>query len=203
MFADLTSKLSDLLKHPGEAFSSVLTVVLLATVGLVLLHLVLALMGGRASRPRRRLNLWERLVYLGALVSVAGLGLTSFYSVLAYGAMSGWWLFAHMFGAGAMTGVLPLLAITWAGPSRFGLGPATDEEDTYAARFFWIPKLLFWLFLTSGLAVILTMLLSMLPIFGTDGLHVLLDIHRYAGLMAVVVLTLHFYCVLLQRARLR
>ena len=62
---------------------------------------------------------------------------------------------------------------------------------------------MFWLFLTSGLAVILTMLLSMLPIFGTDGLHVLLDIHRYAGLMAVVVLTLHFYCVLLQRARLR
>ena len=48
MFADLTSKLSDLLQHPGEAFSSVLTVVLLATVGLVLLHLVLALMGGRA-----------------------------------------------------------------------------------------------------------------------------------------------------------
>ena len=38
------------------------------------------------------------------------------------------------------------------------------------------------------------MLLSMLPIFGTDGLHALLDIHRYAGLMAVVVLAIHFYC---------
>ncbi len=203
MFADLNFSISELLHHPGHAFPSVLVIVLLATIGLVLLHLVLALLGGRASRPRRRMNLWERLVYLGALVSVAGLGFTSFYTVLQFGSMKGWWLFAHMFGAGALTGVLPLMAINWAGPSRFGSGPASQDEETYAPRFFAIPKLMFWLFLASGLVVILSMLLSMLPIFGTDGLHVLLDIHRYAGLMCVVVLLLHFYSVLLQRARLR
>jgi cytochrome b subunit of formate dehydrogenase len=108
-----------------------------------------------------------------------------------------------MFGAGALVGLLPVLAITWAGPSRFGRGPAGTDEETYAPRFFWIPKVMFWLFLTSGLIVVMTMLLSMLPLFGTHGLHVLLDIHRYAGLLAVVVLVVHFYCVLLQRARLR
>ena len=47
------------------------------------------------------------------------------------------------------------------------------------------------------------MLVSMLPLFGTDGLESLLDIHRYAGLLAVVTLFMHFYCVLLQRAQLR
>ncbi len=209
MFADLNSnpldlnaQLLDLLQHPGKAFPSIVAIVLAVTAGVIVLHLVLALIGGRATRPRRRLNLWERLVYLGALVSVATLGFTAFFTILRFGSMRGWWLFAHMFGAGALVALLPLLAINWAGPCRFGSGSANDEE-TYATRFFWIPKLMFWLFLLSSLTVILTILLSMLPIFGTDGLHILLDIHRYAGLMAVVVLTIHFYCILLQRARLR
>ncbi len=101
-----------------------------------------------------------------------------------------------------MVGLLPLLAINWAGPSRFGSDSGTEEE-TYAPRFFWVPRLLFWFILAGGLIVILTMLVSMLPVFGTDGLLVLLDIHRYAGLMTFVVLALHCYCLLLQRSRLR
>lgn len=203
MAVDVKSIIPRLLEHPGEVFPDVLVIVLLATGAVILLHLVLALMGGRASRPRRKMNLWERLVYLGTLVSVAGLGTTAFVAVLQYGTLRGWWLFAHMFGAGAMVACLPLLAITWAGPSRFGRGAQTEEQETYAPRFFWLPKLMFWLFLASGLTVVLTMLLSMLPIFGTDGLEALLDVHRYAGLMAVVTLALHFYCVLLQKAKMR
>ncbi len=203
MFADLSTNISDLLLHPGKAFPTVLSVVLLATGGVILLHLVLALIGGKATKRRRRLNLWERLVYLGTLLGVAVLAVTSFYSVLSLGAMSGWWLFVHMFGAGTMVAVLPLLAINWAGPSRFGKDRAGENEETYAPRFFWIPKLMFWLFLLSGLTVVVTMLLSMLPLFGTDGLHSLLDLHRYAGLMAVVTLAVHFYCLLLQRVQLR
>lgn len=203
MSADLNSLTSELLSHPGEVYSTLLLIVLLGTLGLVLLHMVLALIGGKATRPRRRLNLWERLLYLGALVSVGVLGVTAFYTVLQFGGMHGWWLFVHMFGAGTMVAVLPLLAITWAGPNRFGSDRSGSEEETYAPRFFWVPKLLFWLFLTSGLVVIVTMLISMLPIFGTDGLEALLDVHRYAGLMAVVTLALHFYCLILQRLRLR
>jgi hypothetical protein len=198
---DLARELS---QHPGAVFPQVVTVVLLATVVLIVLHLVMSLIGGRSRRPRRGLNILEKLIYLGILASVFGLAFTSFFTVLQFGTMKGWWLFAHMFGAGALVGLLPLLAIIWAGPSRFGRGPAgSEEQETYAPKFFWMPKLMFWLLLASGSVVILTMLVSMLPIFGTDGLHALLDIHRYAGLMTVVVLLLHFYCVLLQRAKLR
>jgi uncharacterized membrane protein len=200
---EIEATLSGFLHHPGEAFPAVLTVVLLATAGVMLMHLVLALLGGRSSRPHRSLRIWEKLIYLGVLVSVTGLAVTSFFTVLQYGVMKGWWLFAHMFGAGALTGLLPLLAIIWAGSSRFGRGRAGEEEETYAEKFFWLPKLMFWLFLASSLVVILTMLFSMLPLFGTDGLHALLDLHRYAGLMAVVVLAFHFYCLVLQRVKVR
>ncbi len=101
---DPEATLSELLDHPGEAFPKILTLVLLATVGVMLLHLVLALLGGRSSRPHRRLRIWEKLIYLGVLVCVAHLAVTSFFTVLRSGeidVIQGWWLFAHMFGAGA------------------------------------------------------------------------------------------------------
>jgi cytochrome b subunit of formate dehydrogenase len=108
-----------------------------------------------------------------------------------------------MFGAGAMTGMLPLLALTWCGASRFGRVPEQRTETTVLPRFFWIPRVMFWIFLLAGFVVLVTMLVSMLPLFGSEGLEILLDLHRYAGLLAVVTLFIHFYCVLLQRAQLR
>jgi hypothetical protein len=62
-----------------------------------------------------------------------------------------------------------------------------------------MPKLMFWIILLGGFVVTMTMLLSMLPLFGTDGLYQLLDIHRYAGLLVVVALAIHLYAVVLQR----
>jgi cytochrome b subunit of formate dehydrogenase len=203
MLNDLTANFSDILHHPGKIYPTLLAAALGGTAVMVFLHLLLALLGGRAAKPRHRFNIWEKLVYLGALVSVAVLGITSFYTVLRFGGMHGWWLFAHMFGAGALTGVLPLLALTWCAANRFGRMTEQQREEPVWPRFFWIPRVMFWLFLLAGFTVLITMLVSMLPIFGTDGLKILLDIHRYAGLLAVVTLLIHFYCVLLQRLQLR
>ncbi len=57
---------------------------------------------------------------------------------------------------------------------------------------------MFWLILIGGLVAIGTMILMMLPVFGTDGLVLLLDIHRY-GLAVVVATVLHLYAALLPR----
>jgi hypothetical protein len=203
MFADLASFFSDLAAHPGEVFPSVLLFILVATAILIVLHFVLSLLGRRAQRPRSSWNLWEKLVYLGILVSVGVLGGTSFFAVLRYGVLDGWLLFAHMFGAGAFTAVLPLVAITWCESSRLGREDQESQEAEVAPRFFWFPRLMFWVLLASGLVVTMTMLLSMLPLFGTDGLHQLLDVHRYAGLVAVVAALLHLYSVVLQRVGMR
>lgn len=203
MFQDLTTNLSDVFHHPGRAFPDLVVVVLIATGVLIVCHLLLALVGGRAPKPRQRFGWWEKLLYLGALVSVTVLAVTSFYTVIRFHGMHGWWLFFHMFGAGALTGVLPLLAITWCGANRFGRMTAEQAQQPVWPRFFWIPKFLFWVFLLAGFVVVMSMLVSMLPIFGSDGLNRLADLHRYAGLLAVVALLLHFYCVLLQRAQLR
>jgi hypothetical protein len=206
MFADISTAISAIAEHPGQAFHSVLVAALIGTAVLMVLHLALSLFGRRTTVPRARWNLWERLVYAAIVISVAILGITSFFAVLRFGVLEGWMLFAHMFGAGAFVFVLPVFAITWCEASRFGAGRTagtSEEEAECAPRFFWFPKLMFWIMLAGGLIVTMTMLLSMLPLFGTDGLHALLDVHRYSGLLVVVAAALHFYSVLLQRVGLR
>ena len=200
---NLSSRIQKIFDQPHEAYQDVLIASLVGTGAVILIHLVLVLLGRKPTTRRTSWNLWEKLVYLGTLVSVGILGATSFYAVLRHGAMHQWWLFAHMFGAGAFVGVLPILAITWGRANRFGAESTSQASGVLAPRFFWLPKTLYWLVLVSGFVVVMTMLLSMLPIFGTDGLLRLLDIHRYRGLLAVVALVLHFYCVLLQRIGLR
>jgi hypothetical protein len=169
---------------------------------LLVLHLIYAFSKRGPAVSRSPWSWWERLVYLVTAASVLLLGFTAFYAVLRYGVLEGWLLFVHMFGAGALVAVLPLLAITWCRTSSFGCSVGTGEDDE-VMQFTWLPKAAFWVLLAAGFAVSGTMLLSMLPLFGTDGLHVLLDIHRYSGLVVVVALILHAYGVLLQRLALR
>ncbi len=186
------------------SFRQVLVIALIATAVFLVLHFLLTGLPRRHRKDRRPAwNWWQRLVYLGTLVSVAILGLTAFSAVLRHQMLDGWLLFAHMFGAGAFTAMLPLLAITWSPSHRFATEPSSPDEGSTPGRFFWLPKLTFWILLASGIVVTGTMLVSMLPLFGTDGLERLLELHRYSGLAAVVALILHFYGVLLQRVGLR
>ena len=82
-------------------------------------------------------------------------------------------------------------------------GGESITDPSVVPRFFWFPKVMFWLILAGGFVVTMTMLLSMLPLFGTDGLEALLMIHRYSGLVVVVALILHFYGVVVRQAGLK
>jgi hypothetical protein len=214
MFAELTDIINQLAHHPGHVYADLIPVALIGTVVVIVVHFLLVLIT-RPSLPRSgaRWNLWEKLLYLGLLVCVVDLAATAFYSVLQFGSMSGWFLFVHMFGAGALVALLPLITITWAESNRFGRGQQPTREQPRAKdrsheldeapQFLWLSKLAFWIILASGLVTVMTMLLSMLPLFDTEGLHGLLDIHRYTGLLLVVATMFHFYGVLLRRLGLR
>jgi hypothetical protein len=184
----------------GISFHTVLPYVLVGALVLVVLHLLVFRTGsGKAGRW----NWWERLLYLATIVSVAVLAVTSFGALLRYGAVDGWPLFAHMFGAGAFVTILPLLALTWCEANRFGEpSRAAGDRDTQP-RFYWFSKAMYWTLLVAGLVVTMTMLLSMLPLLGTDGLHTMLAVHRWSGLVIVVALIFHLYSVLRRRVGTR
>jgi hypothetical protein len=182
--------------HGNEVFIRVLPFALLGVVVLVLLHLVVF---RSRWRPAGRLSLWGKLVYLATLISVAALSVTAFGSLLRFGTLDGWPLFAHMFGAGALVALLPLLALTWGAANGIGGAPRAQATQEGPPRFFWFSKLMYWVILAGGLVVTMTMLLSMLPLFGTDGLRTLLDIHRWSGLAVVLAAILHCYSLLRRR----
>jgi len=201
MLAELNLATIGMAGNASGIFLGILPLALLGVLVVALVHLIWVVVRRRGAVPRSSWGWWACLVYLGTLASVAVLGITSFAAMIRFGILGGWWLFFHMFGAGVFTFVLPLLAVTWCEANRFGRPPqpAGAEGQEQSARFLRLAKSMFWVILVAGLIVIGTMILSMLPVFGTEGLTLLLDIHRYAGLAVVAATVLHLYAALLPR----
>jgi len=97
-----------------------------------------------------------------------------------------------------MVAALPVLALMWADSNRFQIGPA-DSGPAEPVQFLAIAKLAYWTVLASGLVVAGTMIVSMLRWLGTPGQQLMLDVHRYAGLVCVVAAGVHLYGVALRR----
>ena len=189
--------------HSGETFLAILPYAMLAGVVLIVAHAVASPFFGEAG-PRKSWRWWESLVYLGVVAIIVWLGVTSFVGMFRLGAVGGWWLFAHMGGSGALVAALPLLALMWADANRFCVaGAGEGEAAAPAQQFLGLAKVAFWTILVSGLVVIGTMIVSMLPWLGSQGQHWMLDVHRYAGLVCVVAAGIHLYAVLYFAARRR
>jgi fatty acid desaturase len=61
-----------------------------------------------------------------------------------------------------------------------------DKRPEYRHRAYW-PKVFFWLFLAFSIPASLSMIFSMFPYFGTDGLNTMLNIHQYTTLGLLTV----------------
>ena len=201
MLAELSIAAIGMAGSASALFLGVLPVALLTVPVVIVGYTLWLVLRRRAAVSRSRWGWWGTLVYLGTLASVTVLGVTSFVAMIRFGTLGGWWLFFHMFGAGAFTVVLPLLALTWCQASRAECpaSPAGSEGPAPASPFPCLAKAMFWVILAAGLVVTGTMLLSMLPVFGTPGQGLLLDVHRYAGLAVVMAMILHLYAALLPK----
>lgn len=113
------------------------------------------------------------LMFLGFL-PLAASGIGSF--LLGQAPMTHWVLMAHVGSSGAFTIGLTLVALTW---------PARE------ARYGSTSWCLFWLMLWAGLVLILSGVLPMTPLLGTEGQHFLYLTHRYAGMVFAGLLVLH------------
>lgn len=207
--------LTDIGESPTAAYPDVIMLALIVTGVVIAVHFLQAMIG-RPRFDRGKSTILTRLIYLGLFVSVIVLAVTSFYAVIAHGAMHGWFLLIHVLAAGAFVGAFALIALLWAVPNLFGRGRpgrATsnddddddddDAEDALPAsrrqRFGGLAKLAFWAMLITGVVTAGTMLLSMLPVFGTDDMLDLIAVHRYAGLALVVAVIIHFYLLVMGR----
>jgi formate dehydrogenase gamma subunit len=167
------------------------------------------------ARPRRfgpppgeprdlvRLNLWERLVHAALVLSFLVLLVTSFVPALQGGRMTGYLLMLHTMAGAALALSLVAMMLTWAVDCRFLRhdgewirqgGCCRDKpEGLLAGRFDAAEKAYFWAAGILGASTLLTMMLSMVPLFGTTGQQVLYEIHRYSALVLVMATIGHTY----------
>jgi len=149
----------------------------------------------------------RKLIYLLALLCFVILLITGFYPVLVHGEhLSGYLLMLHATFAPVFAGCLAVLAVMWAHNCRFNRGDwpwlqriihrEIASNEAVAEKKGLVQKICFWLIVVLALPVILSIVLSMFPLFGTKGQDFLLNMHRYSTLLLALIAIVHTYLII-------
>ncbi|MBL7153399.1 MAG: hypothetical protein ISS79_06755 [Phycisphaerae bacterium] len=159
-------------------------------------------------------SILRKLVYLVAMVCGVVLAVTGFYPVCILGEhISGYPMMLHATCAPVFAACLAALAVMWAGRCRFEDGdcPVTqrlvqwltgnkDPEQKDKCKSSGVgQKVLFWLLIVLALPLILSIVLSMFPLFGTHWQEVLLGVHRYVAGAFVLAGIAHAFLLIRRR----
>jgi len=153
----------------------------------------------------------RKLVYLLALLCFVVLAVTGFYPTLVLGEhISGYLVMVHATFAPIFAICLAVLAVMsvrncrfnqsdwpWFGRivQRVTLVKSTGEETLRKSSGLG-QKITFWLIIFLALPLILSIVLSMFPLFGTHWQELLLSTHRYTALVFALVAIVHIYLVI-------
>ena len=162
------------------------------------------------------LGVLKKLCYLVAAFCFVVLAITGFYYPFVKGThITGYLMMIHATLAPVFAICMAILTVTWAGRFHFSkedcpwlrrllrrttrLNVADPEGPcTCPAETAW--KVTFWLVVASAIPLILTILLSMLPLFGTYWQNLLLAAHRWVAVLFAVAAIIHTYMAVRVRA---
>ena len=144
------------------------------------------------------------LSYQLSLLFFALLVLSSYLPVILTGDhLSGLALIIHVTVAPLFCISLAASAVFWAQKKRFSDADSSLLKDKSFSKIFtsgglspaW-EKVIFWLFLIFSVPAILSIVLSMYPLFGSEGQEFLLQTHRYTTLILFLLATIHTLAVI-------
>jgi cytochrome b subunit of formate dehydrogenase len=187
--------------------------ILTTLVGIVLHRLVSPSKKKRQRKSTKKsiVGVLRILVYLLALLCFVVLAVTGFYPTLVLGEhISGYLLMIHATFAPIFAVCLAVLAVMWASRCRLSysdwpgfqrfvqrvtLVKNTVNETLYNSIGLG-QKITFWLIIFLALPLILSIVLSMFPLFGTHWQELLLSTHRYTALVFAMVAIVHTYFII-------
>jgi hypothetical protein len=143
--------------------------------------------GAPASGEGGRFPRLEKLCAFCLWCSAAVLVVTGFcFASLAGRLLSGYLLLLHTVTGG-------VFAVTLAGTAvlRGRANMCTCTGDAEAESCGCGRKVCFWVMASSGLALVLSILSAMVPLLGTHGQHLALEVHRYAALLFLLAAIFH------------
>lgn len=150
------------------------------------------------------IGILRKLVYLLALLCLVVLAVTGFYPTLILGKhLSGYLLMMHATFAPVFAGCVAVLAVMWAHNCRFDKNSLQQESVNKATgeKCELGQKISFWLIVSLAVPLILSIMLIMFPLFGTDIQKLLLNLHRYSSLLLALAAIVHTYLIILTQTR--
>ncbi len=155
-----------------------------AAMGITIMIALSAWLSGRPSLIDFTIG-WGRFIkragYLGFMLCVLALGVTSFGSLWFNGHVLGYPLLVHLMAAGAFVFLLLLLATSH----------LPSNNISKLNRSTWISRASLWGLVIASIVTAGTMLTSMLPLFDTAGLLQAAWLHRYAAVVVIVLAIVH------------
>lgn len=165
-----------------------------------------------SKQKRSLVSILRLLVYLLTVLCFLVLAFTGFYPSLILGEhISGYPVMIHATFAPVFAVCLAVLAVMWARNCRFVCGDWPWFEhlvqrvtlvgsDAMPSRSTGLgQKIAFWLIIVLSLPLILSIVLSMFPFFGTHWQELLLNMHGFIAILFSLVAIVH--TILLIRAR--
>jgi cytochrome b subunit of formate dehydrogenase len=204
-------------------FQTVSIIALVATLLGIAVHWILTPAGGGRCPLRGAVNVvslllieqkssilgvLKKLVYLLAVICFLVLFVTGFYPLLVRGEhISGYFMMIHATFAPIFALCLAILAVTWAGRYSFTMQdcswiprllrrttrlhvPADDRPRQCSVLVY---KAAFWLLMLLALPLILSIVISMFHLLGTDWQHLTLALHRWTSLVFAIAVIVHTY----------
>lgn len=196
-------------------FQKISIIALIITLAVIILHRIAEPSSkkrrGAVQKRRSLVDILRILVYLLALLCFVVLAITGFYPTIILGEhISGYLIMVHATFAPVLAVCLAVLAVMWARCCRFTGGDwpwferiiqrvtlsSSPGDDTSRKGSGVGQKIVFWLVIFLALPLILSIVLSMYPLFGTHWQEILLGMHRYTALVFAMVAILHTYFII-------
>jgi cytochrome b subunit of formate dehydrogenase len=145
------------------------------------------------------IGILKRLAYIAGLFCFMILCVTGFWSMLSGKTLGSYWLMIHVACAPIFAVSAAFLAVTYAGNSAFT--PENWQQLTssgFSAGGFAsiVRKCCFWIMVILLLPLILSIVLCMFPIFGTDVQVLMAYVHSISAIIFAVVCIIHTSLVL-------
>ena len=157
------------------------------------------------------LGVLKKLLFLLALLCFVVLAVTGFYPLLVMDKhIYGYFVMVHATFAPIFAICVAILAILWARNHRFNRGdwPLLQRIIERVTLRKWFPeeaadenvsiaqKITFWLIIFLSLPLILSIVSSMFPFFGTYWQEFLLAAHRWTALVFAIIAVIYLYLVI-------
>ncbi len=153
----------------------------------------------------------RRLILALAVICFLVLAVTGFFPVLILGkSIFGYWMMIHVIFGGVFAFCLALLAVLWAQDNSLDVSCcpllrklfSEDSGDVPSGgRAELLQRAVFWLLMSLAVPLVLSILLSMFTLFGTDIQKFLLACHRYIALGFAVIAVAFAYLAMINNAK--